>query len=420
MSIYREKLDFSSLPTVIQGMTEDDSTSAAIIDELIQAKGENISVAVLIILDDMNVRGRQITSLYKMSENNIENFYNKVISITKKDIEKLNENTFTTCRYKAIYDGSSKDREINPDKYVLTEEERKQMINKKNKNHVYDMFDNISKKDLYPEITSDEALKIIAKNGFNCGYKKIYENENGQNIIYRVFYNDMGDIMYTHSLEDPDIFLWGQSKLNVVRIDSHNEDIINCNTYRNVKGIVGYNIELREKPFETYRQILKRNEKVVDHIKYNYYDSNLFPIIESVQGINYKISNSDYENIVISGIYDLLTFPETYYDIDDQLKRIYKILLPYAEDKAYDELIYQLNTDAGVDIAIKLQKALGIKLDKEKLFEAKERFCKNNHNHFPTPKSKFLSQFVVEDPLDRELNKRILKILSLKKTLANN
>lgn len=420
--MYRKYLNFNSLPAIIQEMIEENSSAAAIIDELLDLKGETNTIAALIILDDMNIRGVQITNLYKICEQDIDKFYEKILTMTKEDIENINLESFAVCKYKAIYDGSKEDREKNPEKYIFTDEERNNIRNIKSKDHALDILENKVKpkiKDLYPSIKSDEALKIINKNGFICGYKKTYENIDGKNIIYRVFYNDQGDIMYTHSLENPDIFLWGESKLNVVRQSLDKEyELIGCNAYKNVKGVVGYNIELRNRPFETYKKVLSKGENKIEKIKYKYYNNNLIPIIESLEGMKYRQENKDYKGLVISNIYNLLTFPETYYDIDDELKHIYKILLPYSEDKAYDELIYQLNTDEGIDIALKLQNILGTKLDKDKLYEAKNRFLRTNKKHFNIPKPRFLSDQVIDDPLGNEINKRITKILSENNTVT--
>lgn len=419
--MHRKSLDFSSLPLVIQEMIEDSSGAAAVIDELIEKKGENNTLAILIILDDMNIRGLQITNLYKMCDNNIDKFYEKVLTMTKEDIENLNYDSYTVCIHKAIYDGSKEDRENNPEKYLFTDEERNNMRNIKSKDRALDILENKAKTaedDLYPSITKKEAISIINKHGFTCGYKKTYETE-GKRITYRVFYNKIGDIIYTNSLENPDIFLWGECKLNAVRINNGNNlEIIGCNTYKNIKEVVGYNIDLRKRPFETYKKIIDRGEKTIDKIKNNYYNNNLIPVIFSNKGIEYIENNKEYENIVIKNICDLITFKETYYDLDEKLKEIYKPLLSCAEEKAYEELLYQLNTDRGVDIALKLQEDLGIKLDKHKLFKAKERFLGTNKKHFDIPKSKFLCDSVVDDPKGKEINRRIIKIITNEKLTA--
>lgn len=419
--MHRKPLDFSSLPLVIQEMIEDSSGAAAVIDELIEKKGENNALAVLIILDDMNIRGLQITNLYKMCDNNIEKFYEKALTMTREDIENINYDTYTVCIHKAIFDGSKEDRENNPEKYLFTEEERNNMRNIKSKDRALNILENSTKQnqdDLYPSITKKEALSIINKHGFTCGYKKTYETE-GKRMTYRVFYNELGDIIYTNSLENPDIFLWGECKLNIVRANQGNSlELIGCNSYKNIKEVVGYNIDLRKKPFETYKKVIEKGEKPIDKIKYNYYNNNLIPIISSNKGIEYLNNNKEYENIVIKNICDLITFKETYYDLDEKLQEIYKPLLVCAEEKAYDELIYQLNSDKGIDIALKLQEDLGIKLDKHKLFSAKERFLGTSKKHFDIPKSKFLSDRVVEDPKGKEINRRIIKIVANEKLTA--
>lgn len=417
--MYRKPLDFSSLPLVIQEMIEDSSGAAAVIDELIEKKGENNSLALLIILDDMNIRGLQITNLYKICDSDIEKFYEKVLTMTKEDIENVNYESYTVCIHKAIYDGSKEDRKNNPEKYIFTDEERNNMRNIKSKNRALDILETKSKPtqdDLYPSITKKEALSIINKHGFTCGYKKTYETKEGKSVTYRVFYNELGDIIYTNSLESPDIFLWGECKLNAVRKNEGSSlELIGCNAYKNIKEVIGYNIDLRKRPFETYQKIIDKGEKIIDKIKYNYYNNNLIPIISSNKGIEYLENNKEYENIVIKNICDLLTFKETYFDLDKKLKEIYKLLLKYAEGKAYDELIYQLNTDKGIDVALKLQEDLEIKLDKNKLFKAKERFLGTNKKHFDIPKSKFLSDTVVDDPKGKEINSRIIKIISKEK-----
>ena len=414
--MYRKMLDFNSLPSIIQEMIEENTKAAAIIDELIEQKGENNALALFIILDDMNIRGVQIASLYKICNKDINEFYEKIISMTREDIEKINLESYTVCRYKAIYDGNKEDRENNPEKYIFTDDERNNLRNIKSKKRALSIIEsNVKRKDndLYPSISSTEALSIISKHGFSCGYKKIYETEDGNTIIYRVFYNDLGDIMYTTSLLNPDIFLWGECKLNVVRQNDNKEyELIGCNAYKNIKEVVGYNIDLREKPFETYKKIMDKKEKLLEIIKYNYYNNNLIPIIQSNKGTEYINNNKGYDNIIIANIYNLLTFKETYYDLDKKLKKIYKTLLISAEDKAYDELIYQLNTDKGIEIVLKLQEDLGILLNKNKLFEARDRFLKTSKKHFDIPKSKFLNDDIVDDPKGKEINKRIIKIIN--------
>ena len=205
-----------------------------------------------------------------MCDSDIEKFYEKVLTMTKEDIDSINYESYTVCIHKAIYDGSKEDRETNPEKYLFTDEERNNMRNIKSKDRALDILEtNLKQKkdDLYPSITKKEAISIINKNGFTCGYKKTYETKEGKKITYRVFYNDLGDIIYTSSLENPDIFLWGECKLNVVRINDKNSlEIIGCNSYKNIKEVVGYNIDLRKKPFETYKKIIDKSEKTIKNI----------------------------------------------------------------------------------------------------------------------------------------------------------
>lgn len=381
----REMLDFSSLPNIIRLMIEDNSDAATVIDKLIELKGESNALATLILLDDMNIRGIQLSILYKMCNQDIETFYETVINITKDDIELLNRTSAPLCVYKAIFEGTSEDRKKYPNKYIFTNVERENYTKSKEKN-------NAVEKDLYPTITIEEALKIIKNKGFKCGYKTEYINDNHIKEVYWIFYNKLGDILYTNSLENKNIFLWKDSKLNVVRSKDNNN--------------INYVIELKDHPFETYDRLLTNS-----HNKLNE-DMNLIPIIKTIKGIKYTEKNPNYSSCVTALIYDLLSFEQIYNELDEGLKAIYKPLLEQASDKAYDEIINHLNADDGIEIATNLQNILGFNLSKSKLLAAKDRFCKARGHETNNSKKKFLSRLVSDDPYTKDMNHRIIEVLT--------
>ena len=381
----REMLDFSSLPNIIRLMIEDNSDTATVIDKLIELKGESNALATLILLDDMNIRGIQLSILYKMCNQDIETFYETVINITKDDIELLNRTSAPLCVYKAIFEGTSEDRKKYPNKYIFTNVERENYTKSKEKN-------NTVEKDLYPTITIEEALKIIKNKGFKCGYKMEYINDNHIKEVYWIFYNKLGDILYTNSLENKNIFLWKDSKLNVVRSKDNNN--------------INYVIELKNHPFETYDRLLTNS-----HNKLNE-DMNLIPIIKTIKGIKYIEKNPNYSSCVTALIYDLLSFEQIYNELDEGLKAIYKPLLEQASDKAYDEIINHLNADDGIEIATNLQNILGFNLSKSKLLAAKDRFCKARGHETNNSKKKFLSRLVSDDPYTKDMNHRIIEVLT--------
>lgn len=384
-TIERKTLDFSSLPNIIRLMIEDNSDAATVIDKLIELKGESNALATLILLDDMNIRGIQLSILYKMCNQDIETFYETVIKITKDDIELLNRTSAPLCVYKAIFEGTSEDRKKYPNKYIFTNVERENYTKSKEKN-------NAVEKDLYPTITIEEALKIIKNKGFKCGYKTEYINDNHIKEVYWIFYNKLGDILYTNSLENKNIFLWKDSKLNVVRSKDNNN--------------INYVIELKDHPFETYDNLLKNS-----HDKLND-DINSIPIIKTIKGIKYTEKNPNYSSCVTALIYDLLSFEQIYNELDEGLKAIYKPLLEQASDKAYDEIINHLNADDGIEIATNLQNILGFNLSKSKLLAAKDRFCKARGHETNNSKKKFLSRLVSDDPYTKDMNHRIIEVLT--------
>lgn len=384
-TIERKTLDFSSLPNIIRLMIEDNSDAATVIDKLIELKGESNALATLILLDDMNIRGIQLSILYKMCNQDIETFYETVINITKDDIELLNRTSAPLCVYKAIFEGTSEDRKKYPNKYIFTNVERENYTKSKEKN-------NAVEKDLYPTITIEEALKIIKNKGFKCGYKTEYINDNHIKEVYWIFYNKLGDILYTNSLENKNIFLWKDSKLNVVRSKDNNN--------------INYVIELKDHPFETYDNLLKNS-----HDKLND-DINSIPIIKTIKGIKYTEKNPNYSSCVTALIYDLLSFEQIYNELDEGLKAIYKPLLEQASDKAYDEIINHLNADDGIEIATNLQNILGFNLSKSKLLAAKDRFCRARGHETNNSKKKFLSRLVSDDPYTKDMNHRIIEVLT--------
>lgn len=394
----RKPLDFSNFPSIINDMAAGSSDAAAVIDELIDLKGETNSLASLFLLDDMNIRGIQIYELYKICHQNIDEFFDKITNIKAQDITKLNKITASLCIYKATLNGSKEERIEKPSKYLFTDEEREESVHIKSNTF----------EDMYPTVGAKEALNILKNKGFTCGYTQTYTNKEKEKEVYRIFYNDLKDIIYTHSLEDKDIFLWGASKLNVVRKRNHTVNT-SCNAYFNVKGVVGYNIELKEHPFKTYDEISK--EEKINNIKNEYYDNNLIPIIETVKGIKYKEEYPAYKSCVMATIYDLLKFKETYKSLDDNLKKIYKNLLNTSEDKAYDTIISHLNSDEGIEIAVDLQNVLGVSLEKEKLLKAKDRFCEYHGHKTYKCENKFLSKLMTDNSWGKEINDRIIKIL---------
>ena len=379
----RKPLDFTSFPSIIRDMAENNSDAAAIIDELIELKGETISLSTLILLDDINIRGIQLYDLYKMCDQDIEKFYNKIINITKDDILSLNKISAPLCFYKAIFEGTSEDRKKDPQKYIFKDEEREKYTNNKSDNTAIE-------KDLYPAITEKEALDIIESNGFICGYRKEYVDNNHNSEIYRVFYNDLGDILYTTSLENKDIFLWQDAKLSTL--------------YQKDGKHINYLIELKDHPFKVYNDFLNQHN---EHIQ----DCDLMPIIKTIKGIQYLEHYPKYTSCIIASIYDLLSFEHTYQELDDGLRKIYKPLLECASDKAYDEIIKHLNSDDGIEIANDLQNILGYNLSKTKLIAAKERFCEAHGHEVNRAKKRFLSKLFSDDPYTKDINSKIIDVL---------
>lgn len=383
VKLERKPLDFTSFPNVIRDMSEDNSDAAAVIDELIELKGETTSLATLILLDDMNIRGTQLYDLYKMCGQDIDKFYDKIINITKDDISSLNKMSAPLCIYKAIFEGTSEDRTKYPQHYIFKDEEREGYTSHKPK-------DIAVGKDLYPSISQEEALEIIKSNGFICGYKKEYVDENHNGEIYQVFYNDLGDILYTTSLENKDIFLWQDAKLSTL--------------YQKDGKNINYLIELKDHPFKEYHEFLKKHNERIQ-------DVDLMPIIKTIKSIQYLEHFPKYTSCITASIYDLLSFEQTYQEFDNGLKEIYRPLLECASNKAYDEIMSHLNSDDGIEIANDLQNVLGYSLSKTKLIAAKERFCKAHGHKVNHAKKRFLSKLFSDDPYTQDINNRIIEVL---------
>lgn len=368
----RKQIDYKSLPHVIQNMIEQNTDAANILDKLIETKGESITLSTLILLDDMNIRGIQLMQLYIMCDKDIDKLYNKIINITPEDIRALNTLSAPLCAYKALYEGNSLDREKHPEKYIFTNEEREKIISKKNN----------QKEDLYPTVSISEALKIIKDKDFYCGYKKEYI-VNHDKETYWIFYNKKGDILYTTSSENQNLFLLKDSKLIITN---------------NIQGIC--EIDLKDHPFETYKTLNLQTP----------HNNFILPIIKTIKSIQYKEKYHTYISCVIASIYDMLVFETTYEKLDNNLKKIYEPLLKCSNDMAYDEIIKHLASDDGIQIAMELQNILGYNLDKNKLLKAKERFYQAKGIK-PQNKKRFLSNLISDNPHTKEMNNKIIEIL---------
>ena len=365
----RETLDFNSLPAIIKEMTENNSVASKVIDSLIENKGESNTLAILILLDDMNIRGKQLELLYQMTDENIDKLYDKILNIKLEDIKKLNELSAPLCIYKAVYDGTSLERKENSEKYLFTDKERESIIMHKENNQ---------NKDLYPNISIKKALEILKEKGFKCGYKKEYINKHSKEIYY-IFYDKYDNILSTIALENKDLFLGKDSKL-IKRKENSIEEI-----------------DLKD-------NILDLNELSKEK------DYTLLPVIKTVKGILYKENTHTYSSCITAYIYDLLSFEKTYNELGNHLKEIYKPLLEIAEDKAYDEIINHLKVEDGIEIAINLQNILGYSLDNSKLIKAKDRFYKSL-GYNPTKQKRFLSRLVSNEPYTKDMNKKIIEVL---------
>lgn len=365
----RETLDFNSLPAIIKEMTENNSVASKVIDSLIENKGESNTLAILILLDDMNIRGKQLELLYQMTDENIDKLYDKILNIKLEDIKKLNELSAPLCIYKAVYDGTSLERKENSEKYLFTDKERESIIKHKENNQ---------NKDLYPNISIKKALEILKEKGFKCGYKKEYINKHSKEIYY-IFYDKYDNILSTIALENKDLFLGKDSKLIKLKENSIEE------------------IDLKD-------NILDLNELSKEK------DYTLLTVIKTVKGILYKEKTHTYSSCITAYIYDLLSFEKTYNELDNHLKEIYKPLLEIAEDKAYDEIINHLKVEDGIEIAINLQNILGYSLDNSKLIKAKDRFYKSL-GYNPTKQKRFLSRLVSNEPYTKDMNKKIIEVL---------
>lgn len=352
----RSIINFSNFPEAIKEMTENSSDAASVIDELIEFKGENITLTSLILLDGMNIRGIQIYNLFKICHENIHEFYNKILNITDDDINLINLLSAPLCNYKAVYSG------------------KRDMFSKKEREEYTHHIQKDDIKDLYPSINTLYALELINKKGFICGYKTEYVS-NEKKITYRIFYNKSHDILYATSLDN--MFLYGE-----------------C-------GLVCFDqiINLKENPFKVYSKV--SNKKYITNL----------PIIKSSESLKYKDDLPNYNSCVIGYMYDLLNFNNTFRKLDNDLQKIYKNFLSKSEDKAYDMIIKYLNYDEGMDIVSKLQIDLNVNLSKTKLLAAKDRFYRLNGYDTVMPKNRFLSSLIANDMHMKNLNTRIMKVI---------
>ena len=119
----RKPLDYNSFSNLASQMIENNMAASLAVEDLIKNHGKDLTLTLLMILDDMNIRGVQLGNLYKLCDQDSSKLYEKILSMQKKDIDELNRLSISLTPYKAIYEGSKEDREANPQKYFFTSEE---------------------------------------------------------------------------------------------------------------------------------------------------------------------------------------------------------------------------------------------------------------------------------------------------------
>ena len=80
----RKPLDYNSFSNLASQMIENNMAASLAVEDLIKNHGKDLTLTLLMILDDMNIRGVQLGNLYKLCDQDSSKLYEKILSMQKK------------------------------------------------------------------------------------------------------------------------------------------------------------------------------------------------------------------------------------------------------------------------------------------------------------------------------------------------
>jgi len=235
------------------------------------------------------------------------------------------------------------------------------------------------------DISTEEGLEIIKKRKFKCGYKYVIEAE-GKTIIRAIFYNHKYDLLSIRYSEDKFYLQEEASRLYINRQVEVSKGVFKAkhflpinpfNEYPHTRSVIPNNVEPID--IDNIDNIIGYQLRLVpENCEIEMYRRNkIKEINETIKDTSEKSKAlEDLNNIFcLANIY---RFDQTYEELDETLKILYKPLLQKHKIEFYNRVISLISSNND-DIITELLNLLDIVLDKETIL--KEIKVKQRYNN---------------------------------------
>lgn len=234
------------------------------------------------------------------------------------------------------------------------------------------------------DISTAKALEIIKQRKFQCGYQYTIE-EDGKTIIRAIFYNHKYDILSVRFTEDQ-FYLPGESnRLYINRQIEVGKGIFKAkhflpinpfNEFSHTKSVIPVNVEPID--IDNIDSIIDYQPRLIpDNYEIEVYRRKKTREINEENSSEKSKKLEDLNHVV--QLANLYKFEETYEELDDTLKTLYRPLLGHHKSEFYSRVIALINFHNCDDIITELLELLGIVLDKDTVLNEITKKTENSH-----------------------------------------
>lgn len=236
------------------------------------------------------------------------------------------------------------------------------------------------------DISTKEALETIKQHKFKCGYKYIIEEE-GQNIIRAIFYNHKYDLLSIRFTEDQFYLPTEVSRLYINRQIEVSKGVFKAkhflpinpfNEFPHTKSVITTNVEPID--INNIDNIVNYQQRLIpDNYDIEVYRRKRVKEIKETKKNSSERSRELEKLSHVVQLANLYKFEETYKELDDTLKILYKPLLENHKSEFYSRIFALMNCTNCDDIITELLDLLGIVLDKDAILSEMTRKPENSH-----------------------------------------
>lgn len=265
------------------------------------------------------------------------------------------------------------------------------------------------------DITTEEGLEIIRQRKFKCGYHYTIE-EDGRTIVRAIFYNHKNDLLSIRFTEEQFYLPEESNRLYINRQIPLGQNQVKAKHFPPINPFKEYSHTKSVIPKEAQPIDINNIDNIIDYQLRLIPDNYEIEIYrrKRIKEIEQTIENSSkraaaLENLNhIIQLANLYKFEETYSELDEVLKVLYKPLLEIHKSEFYSRVVSLIECNRYDEIITELLNLLGIALDKDiVLKELTEK--KEYTNNSLIQKLKKLKERIISMSEDEDIISRITR-----------